>query len=317
MPTANIVESVLIFDDTENASNPQLKHVDWRRTATGLVFDQVYSERFALAPGITKTLEAGVGVTDLSATPVNLVQVPANPAWYQFAGAFPSSPWAVALAVSGQSLTVTVQLDGSVTLTGPGLASLAGVNPGDWVYLAGSGYGDSGAVSATNQGFWVVTAVGVGLSLKRIYPTDGAVTETVLTFSINDVQLLADATRPRWLFVRGSAVYAGLYQVVGAAKGWVAVQAPPQFVPATGITFDRLTTAPKYISYVRVEADLPVTLTVGDVAAATNQVSLEPVAAGVPAWYEAFAFATSLAVKNAGGSAPATVNIIYAFGDQS
>lgn len=316
MPTATLVESILFFDDVESPSNPQRKFVDWRRTASGLVFDQVYSERFLIAPGITKTLESGVGSTDLSATPVNLAPVTSQSTWYQFKGSFSSSPWAAALAVAGQLLTITVQVDGTVLVTGAGLASLSTVNPGDWVYMAGSGYGDTGSVAAINQGFWSVVAVGTGLTLRRIYPGDSAVTESVVVGAVNNLQLLVDANRPRWLFVRGSAVYSGLYEVVGAAIGWVAVVAPSQFVPATTVTFERLTTAPRYIAYVRVEADVPVTVIVGDVATAVNNVSLLPVATGVSSWYETFSFTTSLAVKNAGSNIPATVNVIYAFATQ-
>lgn len=316
MPTANFVEQVLFYEDVENASNPQRKHVDWKRTASGLPFEQVYSERFLLAPGATKTLESTMGVVDLSTTPVNLVAGVAQPTWYRFVGAFPSSPWAAALAVSGQPLVLTVQVDGTMLVTGAGLASLAGVTPGDWVYLAGSGYGDTGSVSAVNQGFWKVTAVGVGLTLVRIYPTDTSATETVTTGSVNDVQLLADATRPRWLFVRGAAGYAGLYTVVGAAIGWLAIVPSTTFVSATAVTFDRLLAAPKFIAYARVESDEPVTVKVGDVATAINEVSLQPITGYAPAWYESFSFATSLAVQNKGGSVAATINLIYALSHQ-
>jgi len=313
MPVANFVESVVFYDDVENASNPIRKHCDWKRSSTGLIFDQVYSERFLLAPGVSRILESTMGSTDLSTTPVTMGAAVGKPTWYQIRGAFPSSPWALALSVGAMSLTCTLQVDGSLLLTGTGLASLAAVKPGDWVYLGGSSYGDAGNFSVSNQGFWVVTAATTGLYLTRIYPEDPTpVTETVTTVGTTDVQHLPNAVRPLWAFIRGSAVFGGLKTVVAAAIGWVAVLTEPQFVPLAAYTFDRLVVAPKYIAYTRVESDQPVTVTVGDVATATNAISLLPVLPLVPVWYEAFAFSTSLAVANLGSSLTATINVIYA-----
>lgn len=311
MPTANFVESILFYDDDENTSNPQRKHVDWRRSSSGARFDQVYSERFLLSPGVEKVLETSLGETDLSATPVAVQAVTAQSTWYQFRGAFPTSPWASALAVSAQSLTLTVQVDGTLLVTGTGLASLSAVVPGDWVYIAGSQYGDTGPFSSVNQGFWEVVSVAAGLTLRSVYGTTTPVNETVTTTSVNNLQLVRKETRPRWLFVQGSAVYAGLQQVVGAGIGWLAVLAPSQYVAVASISLT-LIAAPIFIAYARVESDQPVTVKLTD-AVADNEVSLLPSTSVTPVWVEVFPFGLALSVENTGSNVAAAVNIIYAF----
>jgi hypothetical protein len=313
MPVANFVESVVFYDDVENASNPVRKHVDWKRSATGLVFEQVYSERFVLSPGASRTVASPVGVTDLSATAVAFGAAIAKPSWYQVRGAFPTSPWALALAVGSASVTVTANTsDGSAFVSGAGLASLAGVKPGDWVYLAGSTYGDAGAFAPANQGFWLVSAVSTGLHLFRVYSDDSApVTETVTTVGTTDIQHLPDATRPRWAYIAGSTTFGGLKSVVAAAIGWVAIATETQFITTGATTLSRLVVTPNYISYARVESDKSVKLTVGDAAAVANEVTLLPVGTNTPAWFETFSFSTSLALLNT-SNASATINIIYA-----
>lgn len=313
MPVANFVESAVFYDDVENASNPLRKHVDWKRSATGLVFEQVYSERFLLAPGESRTVASPVGVTDLSATPVTFAAAAGKPTWYQVRGAFPTSPWALPLSVGAQSVTVTANTpDGSAFISGTGLASLASVKPGDWVYLGGSSYGDAGAFSTANQGFWRVSAVSTGLHLYRAYADDSApVTETVATVGTSDVQHLPDATRPRWAYIAGSSTFGGLKSVVAAAIGWVAIAAESQFIATGSATLSRLVVTPSYIAYARVESDKSVKLTVGDAAAAANEVTLLPVGTNTPAWFETFSFSTSLALLNI-GNASATINLIYA-----
>lgn len=313
MPVANFVESVVVYDDVENASNPQRKHVDWKRSATGLVFEQVYSERFLLTSGATRTVAGPVGVTDLSATSVTFDASIAKPSWYQIRGAFATSPWALALSVGAQAITVTANaLDGSAFVTGAGLASLAAVKPGDWLYLAGSTYGDAGNFASTNQGFWVVSAVSTGIHLRRAYPDDSApVTETVTAIGTTDVQHLPDATRPRWAYIAGSPTFGGLKTVAAAAIGWVAIPTETQFVTTGATTLTRFVVTPSYIAYARVESDQPVKLTIGDAAATANEVSLLPVASAAPAWYEGFSFTTSLALLNT-SSVTATINLIYA-----
>jgi hypothetical protein len=263
-----------------------------------------------------------VGTVDLSLTPVDFTKVVVKPQWYQVRGAFPASPWATDLSVAAQNITVTVQADGlSILVTGPGLAALGSVFAGDWVYLGGSTFGDPGNFAATNQGFWVVVSVGTGLLLRRADEADGTApaTETVAAVGTSDVQHIPNATRPRWLFIRGPGssglpAFVGLKQVLGAAKGWLLIATEPQFIDLAAVSVDRLVAAPFYIRYVRVESDQPVVLQVGDIAAAVNEVSLLPFT-GVPAWYESLAFVTSLAVFNS-GSEQATINIIYAYAQE-
>jgi hypothetical protein len=311
MPVANFSESVVVYDDVVNASNPQRKHVDWKRTATGLTFDQVYSERFVMAPGTSGTIGSVVGVADLSATPVNFLAAAGKPTWYQARGAFPTSPWALAIAVGAQNVTVTAQASGGILLSGAGLGALVGIQPGDWVYLAGSSYGDAGAFAAANQGFWVVTTISTGLYLSRVYAEDPVpVTETVVTVGIADIQHLPDSTRPRWAFLRGSSIFGGLKSVVTAAIGWVAFATEAQFAPMNAVTLSRFVLAPGYMAYVRVETDQPLLLSVGALAA-SNEIDLLPALNGSPAWYEAFAFITNLVLTN-NGNLTASINLIYA-----
>lgn len=312
MPQANIVEQVVIFDDVENESNPQRKHIDWKRSATGLTLDEVFSERLTLGAGISKTLEASVGASDLSATACTMGAAAGKSTWYQVRGAY-ASPWAAALGTAGQNVTVTANLDGTISLSGAGLAALTNVRPGDQVYLSGSDYGDTGAFASANQGFWSVVSLATGLTLQRVFAEDTQGTSEVVAVAANlDIQHIADSTRPRWAFIRGGVVFAGVKAVLAAASGWFAVATETQFTPTAAYTFSKLVVAPRYISFVRIEADQPVKVSIGDAGAAANEVNLIPLAAAAPAWYEAFAFGTSLAVLNDGGPNTAIINVVYA-----
>ena len=288
--------------------------MDWSRSATGLPFEEVRSERFLLQVGGTKTLEPDVGVVDLSATPVDIAPAPGKQTWVQIRGAFATNPWASALAVAGQLLTATLQPDGSLLLTGAGLGALTSVRPGDRLYLSGADYGDAGAFSTANQGIWGVVSIGVGVTLRRVYAEDvTGVTETVTTVGTGDIQHLPESLRPQWAFIRGLYGYAGVKLITAAVSGWVAIADEAQFADAVGVTLDCLVVVPRYIAYVRVETDKPVTVVVGDVGVSANEISLLPVSSGAPGWYEGFAFGTSLAITNAGGYDSATINCIYAF----
>lgn len=311
MPVANFVESVVVYDDVENASNPVRKHVDWKRSATGLVFEQAYSERFTLAPGASRSIFSPPTYYDSLSAVVDFAAVTAKPTWYQVRGL--SSTGSNGIGFPTGSLVLAAQVDGSMYASGAGI-SANGAVPGDWVYLAGSTYGDVGVVSADNQGFWVITAVSNGFYMRRAYPEDPlAVTETVTVSATTDIQYTPNMYRSRWVFPEGAGIFSGLKACMGVAVGWAAFPAESRFVPTTGVIPTHVMLTPQYSAYVRVESDKPLLLQMGDINYhnLSNEVTLLPVVGGAPAWYEAFAFTLVLNVQNR-GSETATINLVYA-----
>jgi len=317
MPVANFVESVVVYDDVENASNPQRKHVDWKRSATGLVFEQVYSERFLVTPGSYKSPYSVPQYLDFISQPVDFAPVTAK-SWYQArwaGGGYP--PGCQALGNVGQPLTCTAQADGGLLISGTGLGGNTAL-VGEWVYLAGSTYGDTGVVGVENQGFWVITATtdgGTSLYLRRAYAEDPApVTETVTVAAVENIQYTQDTYRTRWANISAyGSVFGGVKSVVGSAIGWVAFATETSFVPTSGVMVDHLMLVPEYVSYLRVESDKPLALQIGDIqydTVGTYEVTLLPVKDGSPAWHETFAFTLALALQNRGRES-ATVNLIY------
>jgi hypothetical protein len=317
MPVANFVESVVVYDDVENASNPQRKHVDWKRSATGLVFEQAYSERFSLAPGESRALFTTSVSFDLlngeGPAAVDLTPVTAQSSWYQMRG-IAVSPGATDFAVAAETVTFAAQSDGTLKVTGAGVDFTTTPLTNDWVYVAGSTYGDTGPASAANQGFWVITAVTTDtLYLRRVYETDPTpTTETVTIDSTLDLQLVRDAQRPRWVYIEGSSIFAGLKQVLGAASGWIAFASETQFVPVTAFTFTKIFAVRDYAPYLRVEASGPVTVRTLDASlAAYADTSMLLVSENAPGWVESFSFTTFATVIN-NGTAAVTVNSIFA-----
>ncbi len=317
MPTANIVESIVIFDDTESASNPQRKHCDWRRAATGLTFDEMASQRVVLPPNFQDNL-LNVGAFDLAPFAMAIAPLVAKPTVYRFGGVpFTANPWAVLAATPAQAATLTVGIDGSVTLSGPGLDPSAALR-GPPAPPAPPPDGHPGPGRAANQGFWKVISANAlnGIRMQRVSGDEPTGTnETVTLAATSDIQVILEEKAPRWAMMKSNtnAQFSGLRKVLYITDSWVGVEADSTFSPLATLNFDRFTVAPKYIAYVRVECSTIVRVTITDSDITIPHVhELVPPADGALTWYESFEFLTALGVENDFRATPVSVNVIYA-----
>lgn len=315
MPLANIVESVLVYDDSQNNSNPLLKHIDWKRSVTGVEFDEVFSNRVTLRPGESRTLHT-ITALDVAAEVSELVALTAKPGVWRFSAlgaAYTGQSWATAIGVPAQSASISVNVDGTITLDGAGVVGTA--SPGAWVYLAGAGYGDGGSWSTANQGFWVVLAASANtFRLRRVFSDESEpVAETVVIAAAEDIQVI-NGGRPKFAYIRSTShrELAGLWPVEMATINWVAIKSST-FVALPVATIDRFTVVPAYIAYLRIEASDAAR--VGVVTASlvgTQEYDVVPVAAEAPGWLEVCGFVVSCTMDNSASDDVVTFNAVYA-----
>lgn len=59
MPILNDSDSLVIYDDPVNTSNPQLRYVDWSRQVNNLVVQNPLNQQMVVPPGASKVIFNG------------------------------------------------------------------------------------------------------------------------------------------------------------------------------------------------------------------------------------------------------------------
>lgn len=196
----NVTLKLLAFGDKSVNSNPRLRYVDWSRDASGIQVRDPKSESHSIDPGATKLIFDGTRPTTIGGTTAFSVTLsPLDPSRYRIAwtgGTNPGFRTDRSLALSGVSVTVAPQANGTVILSVPVGPDFTGVVAGDTVLIPDASTGDaSGPFSALNGGRWLVLAVldSRTLSLARPPGADLSSTAEVVPVTANS-QLQAFST---------------------------------------------------------------------------------------------------------------------------
>lgn len=308
MPQANFSQSVTVFDDVDNASNPLRRHVDWRRVLSGVALGEVYSDRFVLQPNGAKSVFASTSI-DAHLDTFNTVFVTSQPGWLVFQDQGTALA-AIATGMGSTTFTVTLNADSTINVS-RSTGTFTGILAGDTVFLSGVGYGQAAAFGTNNQGFWLVQRVVSTTALILARATGSAdptgVAETVVSAAANDFQRILAPTYDHVLIRGGVLSLVGVHSVVAAANGWFAIASNPSLPALTGLTFTQLLLASNYVVYARVESSQRVSLTVNGGALVVT-----PPADGQVGWFETYGWVTSLTVTADMSDQPATVNVIFA-----
>lgn len=163
--TLNIITKLIAFSDQTINSNPKLRSVDWTRDISGLAVEDPKSEGHKIPVSGSKLVFDGLRSTTLDGTTAfSLALLPINPSLYRIThtgGTNPSFRASRSLTLNGIALTFTVNLNNTVALSVPSLASsdFAAVQVGDQLFVPHTSTGDSSNVlNILNAGFWTVLA---------------------------------------------------------------------------------------------------------------------------------------------------------------
>lgn len=134
------------------------------------------NQEYAVAPGATLTVFSGTRSTSISGTTeLALANWDGNSLYrltWTGVGTAPGFRTDRNLSLNGDTLTLTSNTNGTLTMVGPAL-SFSAMQAGDWLFLPGPSTGDSPTVFATeNEGYWLVlTASSTTLQLRRFTGT--------------------------------------------------------------------------------------------------------------------------------------------------
>jgi hypothetical protein len=335
MPTLRISSRTQIYADVVpgQLAEPLQRFCDFERFFSGAQAREVVSDRRVIDPGQTLTLANVPTVSGiLSGALYSLTAHPTKQGRYQvrYTGGAISNPLVglgTGLLTPANTYAVTLNTDGSVNISDTSVAPVnfgTLVARGDKVYVAGSNFGDTGPFSTLTQGFWTVVsfkAVGVNpgamLIIKRIDPTDALGTaETVTAASAFDLQKVAPASSA---LIVGTSSYAGVWNVVESASGWLSIDSLSVLPDLTGVSLTALSVAEgQFLGYSRVEVDglAIVSSKSGDLTQGQQVlrpvVFSDPLAVPVGGWAESYGFLTSLTVQNV-SDRTLNVNVVLAY----
>lgn len=179
MSTLNIHQNLVIFDDTNIATNqPKLQYVSWTTDFTGIQVEEPASKQYFLQPAETLTVFSGIRTLLVDGTTAfDLTLNPAQSGVYRLtnsAGTAPGFRTARAVSISGESVTVTINNNATAefALSAVAVPTFAAVQVGDTLFIPDTTTGDSASPFNTlNVGFWTVLAVtnsGAGANRKLI-----------------------------------------------------------------------------------------------------------------------------------------------------
>ncbi len=166
--TLNLDIGILAYSDGISTSAPQQQDVNWERPLLGLQVQAPSSTRSnpPLQPGETRTFFSGTRTLALDATTqFSWTQDALDSTQYFLTwtgGTAPAFRTDRGLALSGSTLSVTAQPNGSVVLAvTSGGGSLAALTTGDQVWIPGQTTGDvAGPFQPANEGLWTVLVGG-------------------------------------------------------------------------------------------------------------------------------------------------------------
>lgn len=246
--TLNLSSADLAYGDVPPNSNPAKRYVDWKSNISGLIVSNPKTQPFDLAPGELLTVFDGTRSTSIDGTTTfSITLSPIDSIRYRFtatAGTAPAFRTDRALTLSGNTLSVTVNVNNSVTLAiTAGGGNFSAVLVGDVVFIPDTTTGDSASpFNVSNVGYWkVIGAVSSNIQLVR---PDGesfsALTEVgVVLTSNSQLQAFSPGGVQVGDKVEVSAGFAAPalknYEVVAVNPSWVEVISTVALANQTGI----------------------------------------------------------------------------------
>lgn len=151
------------FGDQVSSSNPSRRHFDWSPSLLGIEVLAPKGNEYTLAPGETLAVFSGVRSTAIDGTTQLTLSVsPLDTTRYRFtwtSGTAPALRTDRALALSGQTITVVVNENGTITMTSSTIGAFTAVQVTDIVFIPGVATGDAdGPFDDRNSGQWVTLA---------------------------------------------------------------------------------------------------------------------------------------------------------------
>lgn len=177
------------YGDVPVTSNPKRQYWNWSRSLLNIPVSNPKSEQYTVPPRSMLTLFNGTRLTTIDDTTLFTVQYMGE-SRYRFSwvgGTDPSFETNVALSVVDAALTLTVNANQTVSLSGPP-GSFTGVSPGHVLYVYGPADKTTSAFNPSNAGKWrVLAATATLLMLARFSGEDFvAMDETVTASSGTD-----------------------------------------------------------------------------------------------------------------------------------
>jgi hypothetical protein len=201
MATLNVQHTVLSFDDDKAAGNPIRRFIDWTRRALGIAVENPLDDGYTIPAGASKTIFDGTYATAIDGTTAfSVSKVAGKTNTYRFTSTGGTSPGFRtdrAINLSGLTITMAPNGDGTLTLSVSAGTPLAAVQIRDTVFIPGVSTGDAGLFSPANEGAWTVLVNGgASLVLGRPGAYSGyaesvpvASAPQVLAFSSDSVQI--------------------------------------------------------------------------------------------------------------------------------
>ena len=258
-----LITQLVAFGDS-GASNPSLRHLDWRRDISGLQVTNPRREAYDIPAGQERVIWDGTRALTVDGTTEFEVELVAGKAdRYRFrhtGGTAPGFRTDRALDLAGDSVTATVNANDTLTLVTDG--SFAAVQAGDTLWLPSTDEIDTSPFSSTNRGFWVVlSANATTVVLERpgdfegVSEADIAVTDAdqVQAFSASGVQV-GETLEVLAGFVSATQ---RSYTIEDVTPSYLEVQSQPPIPNETGITpgADNFLVFTSVASFVYIEAD--------------------------------------------------------------
>lgn len=246
MSYLTIALRVLAFEDDAPSNNPKRRTVDEDRYHEGMVTRRAESKGRTLAPGEEMVFfDASRSTAVDNTTQLALTLSPLAPDRYRLAwtttGTNPAFRVERAFGASGQALTLTVNSNATLTVTGAG-PTYTTVSVGDVVLIPGTVTGDAaGPFNFLNVGYWaVIGRTTTSLTLTRPAGEGfSAVTETVtpgadqfIVFAPTGVQ----AGDVLSLSAGFSSNALRKYGVLAVAPKWVDLQTSTPVAAETAVT---------------------------------------------------------------------------------
>jgi len=259
---------IIAYGDSAANDNPQRRFVDWTHEQSGLIVENPTSRGYAVDPSATLSIFNGVRTTLTDATSqFSLEENVANRGIYRLtwtSGTNPVFRTDRNLALSGSTVTTTVNSNGSVTMQ-IDVGSFAGVAPGDTLFIPGQLTGDSASpFNFLNVGFWQVMAVQstTQIQLTRLAGEvfTGVSESVTLTSDAQLIAFSADGVQPGDKLAISAGFAIGTqktYELQRVTSTWIEFASTSPLATETGILPDA-TGLQFYTSskrFVHIEAD--------------------------------------------------------------
>lgn len=173
MSTLNRTSQVVVFDDLPATNTPQRRSVDWRRALQSIPVANPQTRTIQIDALSEVSIFDGTrsltldGTTQLALTLSSLDSSRYRLAWTG-TGTAPGFRTDRGLNLSGDSITLTLQANGTLVVTHGAGAVFGAVVVGDAVYIPGVLTGDTGLFDSLNEGLWtVLSASSTTLTLAR------------------------------------------------------------------------------------------------------------------------------------------------------